>query len=96
MDPLFCLPAQGQAVVPLTYNQLGERLKELVSATGRSPYRHTLHGLRRGGTCHALECGLVGEDLKIMGDWATDAYMTYIDQTVQRRVNNMVQFMQEL
>lgn len=65
-------------------------------STGRSLDRYTLHGLRRGGTCHALESGLVGEDLKIMGDWASNAYMTYIDQTVQRRVTNMVQFVENL
>lgn len=94
-DPLLAVPGPA-GLQPVTYAQLGERLKQLVAATGRPAERYTLHGLRRGGTCHALESGLVGEDLKIMGDWASDAYMTYIDQTVQRRVRNMVQFMQGL
>lgn len=95
-DPLFSIPDNRGNLVPITYSQLGQKLKELVKATGRSPEGYTLHGLRRGGTCHALEVGLVGEDLRIMGDWATDAYMTYIDQTVQRRVNNMVRFMAQV
>lgn len=95
-DPLFALPQGRKGLLPLTYDRLGARLKELVEATGRSSEGYTLHGLRRGGTSHALESGLVGEDLRIMGDWATDAYMAYIDQTVQRRVQNMVQFMQHL
>lgn len=95
-DPLFSLPTAHSGLKPLTYGQLGQRLKELVAMTGMSPEGYTLHGLRRGGTCHALECGLIGEDLKIMGDWASEAYMTYIDQTVQRRVRNMVQFMENV
>lgn len=95
-DPLFGIPTGQAQVVPLTYDQLGKKLKKLVALTNRDSQRFTLHGLRKGGACHALESGLVGEDIKIMGDWATEAYMTYLDQTVQRRVHNMVQFMGDL
>lgn len=58
--------------------------------------RYTLHGLRRGGACHALQVRLVGEDLKILGDWASEAYMRYLDLSLQRRVHNMVRFMHEI
>lgn len=93
--PLFCTP-QENGVVPITYDQLADRLKYWVGKTGAPSGKYTLHGLRHGGACHALEVGLVGEDLKLMGDWATDAYMRYLDITLQRRVDNMVQFMREL
>lgn len=93
-EPLFSLTKNGNGFAPLTYGQLAGQLKEWVERTGVSPDRYTLHGLRKGGACHALEVGLVGEDLKILGDWATEAYMRYIDVTLQRRVNNMVQFME--
>lgn len=91
-DPLFAVPT-AQGAVPLTYDQLAKQLKIWVEMTGRSSDGYTLHGLRRGGASFALESGLVGEDIKIMGDWASLAYMTYLDQSVQRRILNMVKFM---
>lgn len=91
-EPLLSVP-QGTGVVPVTYDQLGKQLKHWVERTGRNPEGYTLHGLRRGGASWALESGIVGEDLKLMGDWATDTYMKYLDSTFQRRVKNMVQFM---
>lgn len=94
-DPLFAIPDSG-GVNPLTYSELSDTYKRWVSAVTTLTDNHTLHGLRRGGACHALEVGLVGEDLKILGDWATDAYMRYLDLTLQRRVDNMIQFMERL
>lgn len=96
ISPLFALPKKDGSVVPLTYAQLAGKLKEWVARCGVSSERYTLHGLRRGGACHALEVGLAGEDLKILGDWASEAYMRYLDLSLQRRVENMVQFMQDL
>lgn len=94
-DPLFALP-EGSGVKPLTSDSLSDRYKMWVSRVTVLTPNHTLHGLRRGGACHALEVGLAGEDLKILGDWASDAYMRYIDLTLQRRVDNMLQFMKDL
>ena len=31
-----------------------------------------------------------------MGDWASDAYLEYIDLTLDRRVTNMVKFVEEI
>lgn len=96
-QPLFAVPDMGtNNIVPLTYGQLGAKLKQWIEKIGIPSDRFTLHGLRRGGACHALEVGLVGEELKILGDWASDAYMRYLDLTLQRRVDNMVQFMTDL
>lgn len=94
-EPLFCYPEKGkQGRVPVTYDQLRTQLRKWVAATGRNPEKFTLHGLRKGGANWALESGLVGEDLKLLGDWASDAYMVYLDHSLQRRVNNMVRFME--
>lgn len=95
-DALFSVRNKGGKVVPLTYNQLAKWLKEKVAKTGIDPEGYTLHGLRKGGACHALQSGLVGEDIQLMGDWSTMTYMTYLDQTLIRRINNMVKFMNEL
>lgn len=95
-DPLFMIPTKNGVLKPLTYDQLTKQFKQWVAEIGEDPQEHSLHGLRRGGACHALESGLVGEDIKIMGDWASLAYMKYLDQTLQRRVKNMVQFMENV
>ena len=61
-------------------------------ADRQGPERFTLHFLRRRGTSHALNAGLTGEDLKLMVDWASDAYPHYLDIVLDRRVKNMVMF----
>ena len=32
----------------------------------------------------------------LMGDWASNAYLQYIDLTLERRVTNMVKFVDEM
>ena len=93
--PLIGYP-KGEDLVPITYRLLARQLKSWISMTGRQPDDYTLHGLRRGGANHALSTGICGEDLKLMGDWASDAYLEYIDLTLERRVTNMVKFVDEV
>ena len=42
---------------------------------------------------HAIMAGILSEDVKMMGDWKSLAYLEYIDLTLERRVTNMVKFM---
>ena len=94
-QPLLCYPKNGK-MVPVTYDLMSSKLKTWVQQAGYSPEGFTLHGLRRGGTNHCMTIGLSGSDVKLMGDWASDAYMTYIDLTLDRRVTNMVRFVEEM
>lgn len=95
--PLFSLPsASGDGFAPLTYDQLAKRYKQWIANMGIPVANYTLHGLRKGGACHALEMGLVGEELKLLGDWASEAYMRYIDLSMQQRLDCMVRFMCDL
>ena len=94
-DPMFSYFKESKRV-PLTYDVLATWLKDWVKATGRSPEGYTLHGLRRGGSNFALTCGFATEDLKLMGGWLSDAYMEYLDLTLERRVVNMVRFVDEV
>ena len=75
---------------------LSKKLKEWVTKVGLNGEMYTLHGLRRGGVNQALTAGICGEDLKLMGDWRSDAYMEYIDLNMERRVSNMVKFVDEI
>ena len=81
--------------MPITYGYLSKILKEWVTKTGRQGDEYTLHGLQRGGMNQALTARICGEDLQLMGDWRSDAYMEYIDLTMDRRLSNMVRFVDE-
>ena len=83
-------------MVPITTELLAKKYREWVVKTGKASEGYTLHGLRRGGMNHALTVGLCGEDIKLMGDWASLAYMQYIDLTMECRVTNMVKFIDEM
>ena len=52
-QPLFAYKVNGQ-FIPLTYGVLSKKLKEWVTKIGKKGEDYTLHGLRRGGTNHAL------------------------------------------
>ena len=91
--PLFAYKVNGR-LVPLTYDILSKRLKEWVTLTGRQGELYTLHGLRRGGSNHGITVGICGEDLRLLGDWRSDAYLEYLDLTLERRFSNMVKFVQ--
>ena len=90
-QPLLAYVVRGH-VIPITYDVLSRKLKEWVTHMGRQGERFSLHGLKRGGTNHALTVGICGEDLQLMGDWRSNAYMEYIDLNMQRKFSNMVKF----
>ena len=46
-----------------------------------------------GGCTQALNSGLAGEDIQLMGDWASTNYLRYFDMVLDRRILNMVKFM---
>lgn len=90
-EPLFSVPS-GQGNRPLTYDQLRRQLASWVEGTGRSAADYSLHGLRRGGASWGLQSGITGPEIQVMGDWASLAYLRYLDTDLERRVKNMVQF----
>ena len=45
---------------------------------------------------HALTVGLCSEDVKFMGNWISLSYLQYIDLTMERRVTNIVKFIDEM
>lgn len=62
---------------PMTAAQFNARLKRLAGQ------EYSSHSFRRGGATHALSCGIPGEVIKILGDWRSSAYMSYLDQVPQ-------------
>lgn len=94
-DPLFSLPT-GSGNKALTYDRLRGLLAEWVGAAGLQVGDYSLHGLRRGGASWGLQSGITGPEIQIMGDWASMAYLRYLDTDFEGRVKSMVRFVEEV
>ena len=68
---------------PLSSQTFSQRLKALLG--GRTDI--TSHSFRRGGATWALSCGIPGEIIKVMGDWQSAAYLSYVDQIPQLTID---------
>ena len=78
MHPCFAYHNKQGYVKALTYKQLNEQIKTWVEKAGRSGSFST-HCLHRGGINHGLKCGISPEYLQVMGDWASQCFLIYID-----------------
>lgn len=72
-------PPRAQAF-PMRGSDFNRRLRQLTSAAAGT---YTSHSLRRGGATWALSCGVPGEVVKCLGDWKSNAYLSYLDQIPQ-------------
>ena len=86
-SPLFAIPGKkpGQ-ILPFTTTQLSVKFKAVIASLGLDPARYSIHSFRRGGATLAFECGLDPLLIKSQGDWKSDAYLEYIDLSVEHRL----------
>lgn len=61
----------------INYNDLHMGLKELAKRANL-PNQYDTHSLRKGGASYASACGATIEQIKLQGDWRSDAVLTYI------------------
>lgn len=80
----FSIPSRKKWV-PLTYAMLLRQFKGWIKQIGYDPRRFSLHSLRRGSATLAFEMGLPAEFIKAQGDWASDAYLRYINISLPQR-----------
>lgn len=38
----------------------------------------------------------MGQEIQLMGDWATLAYFRYLDTTTEQKINSMVKFVDQV
>ena len=70
--PLFRI-RNTKGEVPMTYSWYNDKLKSLISATGRNGQFYSSHSARRGGTTFLSQCGIPRETIMAIGDWSLDA-----------------------
>ena len=58
--------------------------------------RYSLHSLRQGGAMLAFQSNMENEMIKLLGDWASDAYRKYCDVSIDKRFDSMQAFVNAL
>ena len=60
-------------------------LKQSLITLGYDPARYAGQSFRRGGATYLLSLGLDIPTIKAMEDWKSDAYLRYLEFTMQAR-----------
>ena len=94
-DPAFMIMQKGEKLA-LSANQLVARLKKWLTLIGEDAEAYALHSLRRGGATFAMQCNIQGEMIKVLGDWASDAWRRYCDISMEQRFDTMQAFVEGL
>jgi hypothetical protein len=89
--PAFLIP-HGGGLVPLLYSRFVGKLKSCIAAIGLDPKGYASHSLRRGGATWGARIGLPAEQIQMMGDWHSDAYLLYLSLPMSSKVQTMWQF----
>ena len=85
-SPAFSLPDSNSKRVCLTHATFVSHLQQLISLTGRDPKGFTGHSFRRGGATFAFRSGVPGELIQLQGDWRSDAYLRYLDFSLDSKL----------
>ena len=89
---LFCFRENGQTL-PITYYDLNMQLHKWLSKIGITNYhQYSSHLLHRGGASEAFENGVPEVTIKMLGNWASEAYRRYIDCTLTSRLKAWMVF----
>ena len=84
-DPAFII-VQGQARQPVKYTMLQKFIKDSVARLGLNPALFSSHSLRRAGATWAFKSQVPGELIQTHGDWASQAYLRYLEFSLSERL----------
>ena len=85
LHPAFAIPCK-KSVVPIHYSGLQSAIKTCIKAIGLNPKKFSSHSFRRGGATWAFRSNVPADLIKVQGDWASQAYMRYLDFSLDQRV----------
>ena len=86
----------GNHKVALSSNQLCTRLRKWLEIIKYPSEEYSLHSLRRGGATFTHQCNIKADMIKLLGDWASDAYQRYIHINIDDRFETMEAFVEGL
>ena len=83
-NPAFLHFVKG-SLVTLTYRSFTSNLRSLLASAGLASKSYSGHSFRRGGATFAFKAGVPGELIKLHGDWVSDAYLLYLNVSLQQK-----------
>ena len=84
-SPAFCI-RQKSGWGPITYRHLTQHLSKTITKTGNNSTLYSSHSFRRGGATWAFKCNIPAEFVMLQGDWKSNAYMKYIDYSLEQKM----------
>ena len=90
-DPLFCY-FRCKQFMTLTYPRQTFWFKKWLDQTGTNSKQFSLHSCRRGSASFLHKANIPGQVIKLLRNWASDAYLRYIDVTLGKWVEVTCQF----
>ena len=91
LDPLFCYHRKGKFMT-LTYPRLTYWFKKWIEECKLNPKVFTLHSFRNGGASFLHNADVPAQMIKLLGNWASEVYLRYIDITLSKRVEMVSKF----
>ena len=91
----FSLPSKAK-VRPVTYDEFMKVLRTVIDKAGLNPQEYSTHSFRRGGATYAFKSKVPGELIKTQGDWRSDAYMKYLDLSLENRFQVAQKMVQQI
>ena len=90
-DPVYAL-SRKDGIVAMSYPQYTGILRKWLQMAGYPAKKYSTHSLRRGGATWASRKGLPGHVIKMMGAWKSQAYLKYIELSLQDKCEAMRHF----
>ena len=87
-DQAFRVPAGGGGSAPLEYRDYHNTLKLACERSKLDPEQYSSHSLRRGGATFLLMIGVSIAEVKVRGDWKSDAVFEYLKVPLAHRIAN--------
>ena len=89
--PAFVIPT-SKGLTPFLPSRFVNLLKSYLGKLGYQQNLYSGHSFRRGAASWALQNGLPGETIKILGDWKSDAYLDYLSLDHADKLGSMKKF----
>lgn len=81
---------------PMLYKPFLHKLKSLLQTITGDSASFAAHSFRRGGASWALQQGIPGEVIRVLGDWKSMAYLSYITVPLEVRCRALSTFSENL
>ena len=85
-EPLFVMKQHKAKVKPITYVQFQTYFKTIIDNLGLDSSKFSSHSFRRGGATWAFKNNVPGELIQNHGDWASSAYLLYLDMSMDKKL----------